>query len=88
MPLIKWEILATPNLLGGWGLKKIHFFSKSIAVKVGWRLITTKILWIKLVTQKYICWNFVEEWIKRPIKDALNCTIIWKSLIKSFSLVG
>jgi hypothetical protein len=88
MPWIKWETLETPKLFGGWGLKNIHRFSKALAAKVGWRLITTKSLWIKVVTQKYICLNFVEEWIRRPIKDALNCTIIWKSLVKSFSVVG
>jgi hypothetical protein len=51
MPLIKLETLETPKLFGGWGLKHIHCFSKALAAKVGWRLITTTSLWIKVVTQ-------------------------------------
>jgi hypothetical protein len=41
-----------------------------------------------MVTQKYINPDSVEEWIKRPIKEAHNCMIIWKAFLHSFSVVG
>jgi hypothetical protein len=88
LPWVKWNIMVVPKLLGGWGLKNIHLFSKALAAKVGWRLITTDILWTKVVTQKYICPDTVEEWIRRPVKVAANCTIIWKALVKYFQVVG
>jgi hypothetical protein len=69
-------------------MKNIHRFSKSLAAKVGWRLITTESLWTKVVIQKYISPDSVEEWIRRPTKEAQNYTIIWKYLLKYFSVVG
>jgi hypothetical protein len=33
MPWVKWDMLAVPKLLGGWGLKNIHLFSKSLQPK-------------------------------------------------------
>jgi hypothetical protein len=88
LPWVKWNILAVPKALGGWGLKNIHLFSKSLAAKVGWRLLTTDSLWTKVVIQKYINPDSVEEWIRRPVKMAMKCTIIWKALIKYFQVVG
>jgi len=69
-------------------MKNIHQFSKSLVAKVGWILITTKILWTRVVTQKYILSDSVEEWIKRPIKEVQNFTIIWKSILRYFSMAG
>jgi hypothetical protein len=69
MPWIEWETLATPKLQGGWGLKNIHRFSKFLVDKVGWRLITIEIPWIKVVAQKHICPSSMEEWIRRPINE-------------------
>jgi hypothetical protein len=38
-PLVKWQRLAMPKYLGGWGLKNIFFFSKELVTKSVWRLI-------------------------------------------------
>jgi hypothetical protein len=77
-----------PKLLGGWGLKNIHFFSKALAAKIGWRLITTSSLWTRLITQKYISPRSVQDWIRNPIKDTRNCSIIWKATQKAFHVIG
>jgi hypothetical protein len=58
MPWIKWDSLALPKLLGGWGLKNIHSFSTALAAKTGWRLISSNNLWSKVVSQKYISSRF------------------------------
>jgi hypothetical protein len=85
---VKWNILAIPKSLGGWGLKNIHLFSQALPAKVGLRLITTDNLWTKVVTRKYISPDTVDECIHRPVKVATQCTIIWKALINSFQVVG
>jgi hypothetical protein len=75
-PWVKWEILAAPKLFGGWGLKNIHLFSKTLAAKSCWRWITTYSLWTKVVSRKYINPESVEEWIRRPTKTTSKCSII------------
>jgi hypothetical protein len=72
MPWVKWESLAMPKMLGGWGLKNIFLFSKALVTKSNWRLITSESLWTKVVTQKYIHPDSVEEWIRHPTKEISN----------------
>ena len=36
MPWVRWERLALPKALGGWGLKNIFYFSKALAAKASW----------------------------------------------------
>jgi hypothetical protein len=33
-PWVKWEVLAAPKMLGGWGLKNIFLFSKAFSCQV------------------------------------------------------
>jgi hypothetical protein len=87
-PWAKWESIAMPKALGGWGLKNIFLFSKALAAKVCWRLISVSSLWTQVVTQKYISPDSVEDWIRTPNKSASHCSIIWKAMISSFSVVG
>ena len=49
IPWVRWERIANLKALGGWGLKNIFLFSKSLAAKSVWRLISTKKLWTKVV---------------------------------------
>jgi hypothetical protein len=88
IPWEKWELLARPKALGGWGLKNIFTFAKALAAKSSWRLITTNNLWTQVVTHKYINPGSLEEWIRRANKTSPNCSIIWKAIIKSFHVIG
>jgi hypothetical protein len=47
------EKLSLPKSLGGWGLKNIHLFSKSLATKNGWNLIENNGLWFQIFKGKY-----------------------------------
>jgi hypothetical protein len=87
-PWEKWELLARPKALGGWGLKNIFIFSKALAAKVCWRLLTTTSLWTLVVEHKYIRPDSVGDWIRRNDKSTQNCSIIWKAVVKSFHVVG
>jgi hypothetical protein len=88
LPWEKWDRLARPKALGGWGLKNIFIFSKALAEKACWRLFTTSSLWTQVVTHKYIKPDSVGDWIRRADKSLSSCSIIWKAVIKSFHVIG
>jgi hypothetical protein len=85
VPWVSWEKLFVPKSLGGWGLKNIFLFSKSLAAKASWRLIKSKSLWTSVVSQKYIIPDTIEEWIQNLVKRSGPCTVIWKVVLNSFS---
>lgn len=88
LPWVRWDHIATSKALGGWGLKNIFLFSKSLAAKTGWRLISTNSLWIGVISQKYIVPRSILEWIKYPNKTQTGGSIIWKARISSFGIIG
>ena len=45
LPWVKWNQIARPKELGGWGIKNSLMFAKAMAEKAGWRLISIQILW-------------------------------------------
>jgi hypothetical protein len=88
LPWVKWSTLALPKSLGGWGLKNIFLFAKSLASKSVWRLISTENIWTQVVTHKYILSDSLMEWIRRPSKKHLATSIIWKAMVFSFDVIG
>jgi hypothetical protein len=87
-PLGKMGPTGPTKSSGGLGLKNIFIFSKALAAKTCWRLITTDSLWTQVVTHKYIKPGSVGDWIRRENKNIPNCSIIWKVVIKSFHVIG
>ena len=52
--LAKWQVLASPKDLGGWGIKNPFLFCQSLAAKTLWRLIKNRdSLWGKVLISKY-----------------------------------
>ena len=35
-PWVRWDRIARPKYLGGWGLKNIFFFAEALSTKGGW----------------------------------------------------
>ena len=64
LPWIKWDQIARPKGLGGWGIKNTPLFAKSLAAKLGWRLISTHSSWTKFITEKYISPTPILDWIR------------------------
>jgi hypothetical protein len=85
-PWAKWDLIARPKSLGGWGLKNIFLFSKSSAAKKGWRIITNNNHWSNVIYQKYISPGSLEDWIRSPTKSH-SISIFWKALISSFPVI-
>ena len=88
VPWVKWEKIAVPKSLGGWGLKNVFIFSKALAAKGVWRLLTTNSLWKEVVEQKYISPRSIVDWVRTPTKKISNASIIWKATVISFDLIG
>ena len=89
LPWIKWDQIARPKALGGWGIKNTNFFAKALAAKLGWRLISTQSLWTEVITQKYISPTLILDWIRDigSMKPPSR-SIIWKALYHSFSIIS
>ena len=62
-PWVSWKRIAVPKGLGGWGLKNIFLFAQALAAKEGWRLIKNTSLWTRVLKQKYLPHESIEEWI-------------------------
>ena len=65
IPWARWDQLAWPKLMGGWGLKYIFLFSTNSTTKVVWRLIKRKGISIQVVKEKYIYPKTINGWIRR-----------------------
>eukprot|EP01018_Ginkgo_biloba_P022058 Gb_03022 [translate_table: standard] len=49
-----------------------------------WRLLQGKGLWCKVVQQKYVSPDTVEECIRKPQINSHNVSVIWKAVVKAF----
>ena len=66
---VRWERIARPKALGGWGLKNIFLFSEALAAKGGWQLIHVDNLWTRVMHEKYIALDYILDWIRNPVKS-------------------
>jgi len=87
MPWARWEHIALPESLGGWGLKNIFQFSKALVEKVGWRLLSTTSLWIEVVWHKYIAPTSLFDWIKALGRRESGIFVIWKAILASLDVI-
>ena len=46
-----------------------------------------KSLWTRVMVQKYISPEFVEDWIRRNTKLHIGGLVIWKAVVKSFDVI-
>jgi hypothetical protein len=87
MHLAKWSSLANPKALGGWGIKYIHLFARSLAGRNLWWLSIGNSLWIKVMWSKYFPNLYVIKWFRKP-NNSSKGSIVWKALVEAFPLVG
>jgi hypothetical protein len=88
LPWVHWERIAKPKALGSWGLKNIFLFSKTLAAKSVWRLISTTSLWTKVTQQKYVAPLSILEWIRSPGSRTTGISVMWKAVQRAFDVVG
>jgi len=61
---LKWDRIAIPKRWGGWGNKRLDLFSKALATKLGWKLITSNSLWSRVAQEKYIWPMNLMDWFR------------------------
>jgi hypothetical protein len=67
--LARWKIIDTPKSQGGWGLKYIHYFGRSLATKSLWNLLTKENIWRRIIIQKYIAPNSLLDSVRMERKS-------------------
>eukprot|EP00253_Pinus_taeda_P020940 PITA_20940 len=73
--------------LGGWGIKRLDLFSRALAAKLGWQLLTSDGLWTRVAYAKYIKPLNVLDWICTQHGTNHNISIIWKAVISTLPLL-
>ena len=87
--LVKWRVIALPKELGGWGVKNMELFCKSLAAKNLWRLFKNLgSLRGRIILSKYFSGLSLTDWIRSPVKTHKNGSIGWKAMILAYPLVG
>lgn len=76
-----------PKVLGGWGLKNFFHFSKALAAKVGWRIISTDTMWTSVMYEKYIKPYLMTKWLRLSSWTAGNSSMMWKALLRSLEFI-
>ena len=76
-----------PDYLGGWGLKNIYNFSKAMAAKTGWHLISTLSLCTEVVWHKYIAPTSLINWIHNPVRREGSISGILKEVTDSLDVI-
>ena len=80
-PWVAWDKISRPKEWGGWGIKHLSFFSKSLAAKLAWRFISTDSLWSSVTKRKYIDLATAIEWVHMPVKSSKNSSVVWNALV-------
>ena len=89
IPLVKWNIIAQPKVIGGWGIKNLPLFTKALAAKSLWRLIkNADSLWGRVVCSKYLTNMEITDWIRSPNKTYKHGSVGWKAMVLAFPLIG
>eukprot|EP00253_Pinus_taeda_P033651 PITA_33651 len=84
---VKWETISKPKCWGGWGIKRLATFSKALAAKLGWSLLTADSLWTRVAFSKYIKPLSILDWICTRHGHNNHFSNIWKAVIESIPLL-
>ena len=69
-------------------MKDINIFSKALAAKGVFRIISTEDLWQEVMRKKYIAPGITGELIRKPSKQGKGGSIAWKALMTEYHLIG
>jgi hypothetical protein len=86
--LIRWDKLAKPKKLGGWGIKNIFTFGKALAAKSLWRCLMVPGLWHEVIVKKYLRKKSVVAWLRQGNKKWTGGSNIWRALTSSLSIIN
>lgn len=87
MPWVRWDQWALLKALGSWGLKNIFVFSKALAAKSGWHLISMNSLWTDVIWHKYIASSSIMDWIQSSSQGGREISYIWKTVLDALDVI-
>jgi hypothetical protein len=87
MHLINWKKIAKPKKDGGWGIKNIFSFGKSLAEKRLWRCLMVSRLWHEVILKKCLKKKIVTEWLKEGRKNWTSISNIWRALTSLTTII-
>jgi hypothetical protein len=85
--LSKWQTIASPKDLGGWGIRNIFWFAKSLAAKSYWKGISGYSLWSQILKGKHLKGVNLTSWIRKGNFKYPNASIFWKNFMSSFQII-
>jgi len=80
-------MIAKPKKWGGWGVQRIELFSKALAAKLSWQLITTNSVWTCVAQAKYIWPIYLMDWFRQRHRVNNNASNIWNAIINAIQLI-
>jgi len=78
--LVKWEVIARPCSLGGWGIKDLDAFGKALRMKSLWRFLSTDTHWSYICCDKYLGGMDKVTWFMRGQMSWRSASPIWMGL--------
>jgi hypothetical protein len=87
MHLCSWERLSLPKSFGGWGIRNIFDFSKSLAANTLWRILMGEGIWHRVIIDKYLLQNSVTNWLRTQSFRKNGISRIWSGLTKVLYLI-
>jgi hypothetical protein len=85
--LVNWKRIAKPKKKGGWGIKNIFWFGKSLATKSLWRSLMVLGLWHEVIHKKYLKKKSVIDWFREGRKNLKGISNYWRALTASLPII-
>jgi hypothetical protein len=87
MHLCNWEQIVLPKIFGGWGIRNIYDFSKSLAANTLWRVLNGEGIWHRVIIDKYLHNLTVINWLRSYSFQLNGASRIWSGLLKVIHLI-
>ena len=75
------------KIYGGWGIRNIFDFSKSLAANTLWRVLNGEGIWHRVIFDKYLHNMSVITWLKSSSFQHNGASRIWSGLLKVIHLI-
>ena len=85
--LVNWEILSRLLNQGGWGIKQLGRFNKSLCAKRLWQFVHNEGIWGRIIRFKYLQRLPVVSWLRSSHQLLSSCSMIWRSLVDTFPII-
>jgi len=86
--LCNWEQIALPKSYGGWGIRNIYDFNKSLAANTFWRVLNGSGIWHRVIRDKYLKYRSMVSWLRSASFQVSGVSRIWSGMIKVVHLIN